>query len=184
MGRSTEVQNFLKARGAPFTVREICAELGYPADQSKYVSSLLTTWLAHGKVTARKSMCSMTNKMVNIYAWSDAGADAWKNQKRQARQQKPKATTEEQRRAEMYRRAAEESKKRREQFYAEQLIQDAASRAWLDFARITGCRAKDADAVKAAYRQAALRHHPDRGGNKEIFIELATAYNTIKGAIS
>lgn len=33
------------------------------------------------------------------------------------------------------------------------------------------------DEVKAAYRQLSLQHHPDKGGNKEKFIEVTEAKN-------
>ena len=39
--------------------------------------------------------------------------------------------------------------------------------------------ADDADALKKAYRKAALRHHPDKGGDEELFKEVQLAYDTL-----
>lgn len=33
--------------------------------------------------------------------------------------------------------------------------------------------------IKAAYRQQARTHHPDRGGNPDVFVRLTAAYNTL-----
>ena len=43
-----------------------------------------------------------------------------------------------------------------------------------------GCR--DADAIKAAYRRAALATHPDKGGDPEAFKTVAAAYATRSAA--
>ena len=181
--RSTNVENFLKTSGHSHTVREICWKLSYSVDQAKFVSRLLTNWLACGKVSVCKTRCSHTNRKVNAYAWSMDGAQAWKQRTRaQRKSAKPKAATEEERRAELYRKAADEARKRREEFFLNQQQQDQITRAWIAFGQMTGCGTKSEEAVRQAYRQAALQHHPDRGGDKEAFIKLATAYSAIKAS--
>ena len=43
-------------------------------------------------------------------------------------------------------------------------------------------RDADADAVRRAYKQAALRHHPDRGGTNEKFEEVNEAFSVLSDA--
>ena len=40
------------------------------------------------------------------------------------------------------------------------------------------------DEVKAAYKQLARLHHPDKGGDGEKFKEITAAFEAIKGGIS
>jgi DnaJ-class molecular chaperone len=38
----------------------------------------------------------------------------------------------------------------------------------------------DLEQIKIAYKRAALKHHPDKGGNPEIFARISEAYDTLK----
>ena len=40
-------------------------------------------------------------------------------------------------------------------------------------------RDADADQLKKAYKKAALKHHPDKGGDEETFKEVAIAFETL-----
>uniref|UniRef100_A0A0D9Y1J2 J domain-containing protein n=1 Tax=Leersia perrieri TaxID=77586 RepID=A0A0D9Y1J2_9ORYZ len=40
-----------------------------------------------------------------------------------------------------------------------------------------------ADEIKRAFRRAAARHHPDKGGDDEAFKEIARAYHVLAGAV-
>ena len=49
-----------------------------------------------------------------------------------------------------------------------------------DFYKILGIdRQADDRTLKKAYRQMALKHHPDKGGSEEMFAEIALAYDTL-----
>lgn len=40
----------------------------------------------------------------------------------------------------------------------------------------------DAAQIKAAYRQLAMKHHPDRGGKNEDFVKIKAAYDALEAA--
>jgi len=50
----------------------------------------------------------------------------------------------------------------------------------MDYYKILGLeRSASADDIKKAYRKQAMRHHPDRGGDKDQFTRLQEAYDTL-----
>ena len=198
-GRTDEVRNLLISKGHQMTVQEICAALGYPAKDAKFVSSILVGYEKKGEVTsAGKVPCSVTQRMSKAYLWAVVGgrrpagrpAAAPKARPAGARQPKappppppppkqPKLDPAAQARAEARRRAAEAARKTREAHHQAQQAADRRERAFLTFARITGCHSRDADQMKSAYRKASIKHHPDRGGDQNIMAELNGAWTEI-----
>lgn len=50
----------------------------------------------------------------------------------------------------------------------------------MDYYKILGLeRSASADDIKKAYRKQAMKHHPDRGGDKDQFTRLQEAYDTL-----
>lgn len=55
----------------------------------------------------------------------------------------------------------------------------------MDFYQILGVdRNATQDDIKQAYRRLATKHHPDKGGNTEVFQNISNAYNTISSVDS
>lgn len=44
-------------------------------------------------------------------------------------------------------------------------------------------RAADDQAIKKAYKKAALIHHPDKGGSDDMFQQVLEAYNTLSDPV-
>ena len=50
-----------------------------------------------------------------------------------------------------------------------------------DYYKILGVNDKASEEqIKKAYRTASLKHHPDRGGNKETFLKWSQALKPLK----
>lgn len=210
MSRAQKVRDLLKLRMHPLTVREICADLNLPAAEAKFVSSILAGEVKKAQVAKfAGQMCSITHQKSTAYMWADPAAaatppgSARKQHGGPARPRRPrsakaapppppprsapppnpgKLTPDQQRRADARRAAAEAAAKARQAHAQAMMATDRRNRAFLVFERITGCRARnDAAAMKNAYRQAALKHHPDRGGDQRVFAELSAAWAEIGG---
>ena len=49
-----------------------------------------------------------------------------------------------------------------------------------NYYELLGCdRAVTGEDLKKAYRKACLKHHPDKGGDEELFKEIQIAYDTL-----
>lgn len=188
-GRSHKVRDLLRLRMHPLTTREICADLGLPIAEAKFVSSQLVTAAKSGLVNVfHGHLCTITNRKVDAYMWADptAGRSYRAQPKAKSAPQEPKPrkaprlTVEETRRAEAKRKAAEEASKTRQQWQAAVLATDRRKQAFLMFERHTGCRSKDPAEMKKAYYRASLKHHPDRGGDVDIMSELNNAWSEIE----
>ena len=92
----------------------------------------------------------------------------------------PKTSAKDQAKIDAARKAAEAAKKARQTFFQSEQAKDQIKRAHLTFEKLTGCRSKDFDSIKTAYRRTALRLHPDRGGNDKDMASLSAAYQAIK----
>lgn len=91
-------------------------------------------------------------------------------------------TAEELRKIDAKRRAAANNAAARDAFLKDQAAMDLTNRAYLEFEKITGCRQRGSEEARAAFKTAALRLHPDRGGDAEVFGRLSNAWKTIKTA--
>lgn len=204
MSRAKKVREILRLRMHPLTVREICVELNLPSAEAKFVSSVLAGEANRGTVTKLAGqMCSVTHQKATAYMWADpatahaAGRGAQGPSRPQPAPQRPpraprgrstkaappppppRFTPDQQRRADARRKAAEAASAARQKHHQAQLSADRKTRAFLTFERITGCRMRDRVAMKTAYRQAAMKHHPDRGGDPAICAELTAAWQEI-----
>jgi len=165
--RSNLIKNLLISKGHGLTVSEIVRELSIPHDQKKFISSGLIGWLKLGKVTKVKAVCSVTNRNVDLYSWAH---------------KHPAPTAEELSELDAQRQAAANDLAAMEAFRSAQTALDLTRRAYLEFEKLTGCRLRGEDDVRAAYQAAALRLNPDNGGDGEMFVRLANAWECIKRA--
>lgn len=197
MGRTNDVRNLLISRGNAMTVAEMCVALGYPGTDAKFVASILVSFEKRGVVQAQRGYCSVSNRTAKNYLWSanaqkqnPQGSGFTTQPPQKPRKPRQKAAppppppdpfaAQNAAKADAKRRAAEAARKARDAYFQGQIAADRILKAYAVFARLTGYRGRDADALKAAYRKAALQHHPDRGGSQEIFVELSKAWDAIR----
>lgn len=200
--RAGSVKNLLLSKGHAMTVREICQDLGYPDSDAKFVSSYLVNLSKLGKVSVNTgTVCGVTHRKVLAYVWSPGGspnpqaapqspktasqaAPRAKAPKGPAKAPKapkpPKITAKQQAKIDAARKAAEAAKRARQDFFKSEQAKDQLKRAHLTFEKLTGCRSKEFESMKTAYRKAAMRLHPDRGGSDADFSSLSTAWQALK----
>jgi len=93
---------------------------------------------------------------------------------------KSKLTPQQQAAAERRRRIIEEEMKKRQQKSALLAEIERVKLAKREFQALTGYVGADLAQAKTAYRQAARKHHPDCGGNSNIFMKLADAWKIVQ----
>jgi hypothetical protein len=174
-GLSYQIRNFLQKNStAGFSVAEICGLLGISNDKKKFVSSILIRFSKSGQVLVSSSK-------PYSYMWNQDPNDvnARKNAPNPPKQTKAQRMQDDHK-ADIRRRIAEEAKKKAAAEAAKIAAENAEREARRMFLKLTGYTGSNPTEAKAAFRKAALRLHPDQGGNAEEFAKLNEAWECMQ----
>lgn len=172
-GLSDQIRNFLQTNSTWFSVAEICALIGISSDKKKFVSSILIRFSKSGHVV-------VSNSKPYSYKWNQNSTDGNTRRAPNPPNQTKAQRMQDDRKADIRRRIAEEAKKKAAAEAAKIAAENAEREARRMFLKLTGYTGSNPTEAKAAFRKAALRLHPDQGGNAEEFAKLNEAWECMQ----